>query len=95
MLIPKFSLRSLLLLMALVGAVSLVISMAVQGQAWAIAVSAALAGLVATFALFVMFFLLAAPMALLVESLGGRPVPASPFATQQPPPQIIPPQEPE
>lgn len=96
MLIPKFSLRALLILMVAVGGVSLVVSMAVRGQQWAIACSLAMLGLFITFLVFgLVFLLIGVPLSLLANAITPAPTPSSPFAMQQLPPQIIPPQEPE
>ncbi|HTN76308.1 MAG TPA: hypothetical protein VL096_13715 [Pirellulaceae bacterium] len=95
MLIPKFSFRTLLLVMLANAGLCLLISLAIRGQSWAIACCAAIGGLVLVFGLYVVVFLLSAPIALLSTALQRMPEPASPFATGAPPPQIMPPREPE
>ena len=95
MLIPRFTLRWLMLLMAVSGVFFLIVAQAVRGQAWAMGVSLAGAGLLLSFlvygALFGLAYLLAS-----VLGLFRQPVPVStPFATTQPPVQMVPPEDPE
>jgi hypothetical protein len=87
MLIPRFTLRWLLGLTTFCAAVSLVLSMAVRGQAWAIGVSAALFAMAVVAVLFVFAFLSAWLMAQAERSLfgGGSPEGGSPFADGKPP----------
>lgn len=95
MLIPKFSLRFMLGLMAVVAVYCLIVSFAVRGHVWAIAINIALASLISVFISYAFYFLLTLPMSLLDQAFQGPRQPTSPFATSQPPPQILPPQEPE
>lgn len=95
MLLPKFSIRSLLLLMVVAGFVFLTIAQAVSGQAWAIAICIALLSLTLSFLVYAAVFFLAVPAALVSQAMETNTVPTSPFATHQPPPQILPPQDPE
>jgi hypothetical protein len=94
MLIPRFTIRGLLLLTFGGSLLSLVFSFAVRGQLWAIAVSLAVAGTLIAFLLYGVLF----GLAYLLASMAGRAVPrakaSSPFAAG-PPPQILPPREPE
>lgn len=57
MLIPQFSIRTLMLLTAAAAVVSLVFAMAVRGQDWAIAASAGVLALAGTFLVFACTFL--------------------------------------
>lgn len=95
MLLPKFSIRSLLLLMVVAGFVFLTASQAVRGQSWAIAVCIALLSLLLSFVVYTVVFFLAVPAALISQAMETNTAPTSPFATHQPPPQILPPQDPE
>ena len=95
MLIPRFTIRWLLLLTTLSGVFFLTVSLAVQGKTWAIALSLAVGSVVVAFLLYAAFFGFAF---ILASMLGGfRQVPGtgSPFATGAPPPQIVPPSEPD
>jgi hypothetical protein len=85
MLIPRFTLRWLLGLTTLCAGVSLIISMAVRGDAWAIGMVSGLAaaGVVAT--LFVFAFLVAWLLAQIERAVfgGGPPEGVSPFASSK------------
>ncbi len=95
-LIPRFTIRGLLLLMTVSSFVSLILTFAVRGRAWAIAVSAGIAGLLLALVgyafVFGVAYVVAFTAGLLRGNAGG---PSTPFATAEPPPQIIPPDEPE
>jgi uncharacterized membrane protein len=56
MVIPQFSLRMALALMALLGFVSLLIARGLRGSSWAMGVSIALAALVCSFLVYAMVF---------------------------------------
>jgi hypothetical protein len=95
MLIPRFTIRWLFLLMTVAGIFSLVVNLALQGKIWAIAIAVSVGSLGLTFLLYGVFFALA----YLVVSVQGlfrrHPAAGSPFATAEPPPQWVPPQEPD
>ncbi len=95
MLIPRFTIRWLLLLTTVCGFFFFVLAAAVRGSAWAGAISIAVAGLVAAFILYAAFFGFAYILASLFGLARNRSTEGTPFATAKPPPQIIPPQEPE
>lgn len=96
MLIPRFTVRGLLLLMTVSSFFFLILAFAVRGRAWAIAVSAGAASLLVAFLGYAVVFGVAYIVASVVNLLrGAGPGPATPFATAEPPPQIIPPDEPE
>ncbi len=81
MLIPQFSLRWLLALMALCAGISLILSFAIRGQSWAIGAAAALGGIVSLAALYVAAFLGAWLISQAGAGLfGRRPQGQSPFA---------------
>jgi hypothetical protein len=123
MIFPRFTIRWLLALMAVVGVLSLVSTSAVRvmwnvaereagtaaagmrryqegeatvvGDLWTVAFCAGVLALALVFCLFAAVFLAASPLTLLDGALRGRRQPTTPFATAQPPPQILPPEEPE
>ena len=95
MLIPKFSIRSLLGLMTVSAFFFLVVSLAVQGKTWAVSTSLAIASVLVAFTLYVAFFGVAFIFAAIVGGLRVKPQRATPFATSEPPPQLVPPQEPD
>ncbi|NLF69382.1 MAG: hypothetical protein GX575_10055 [Candidatus Anammoximicrobium sp.] len=96
MLIPRFTIRGLLLLMTGSSFFFLVLAFAVRGRVWAIAVSVGVASLLLAFLGYAFVFGVAYVVASIASLLrGAAPGPASPFATAEPPPQIIPPDEPE
>ncbi len=92
MLIPRFSLRAYFvatLLMALVGIAG---SFALRGHDWAVAVLAALGSLVVLFVLYAVAFICAwGFVEIALARAQRRQRPASPFATDRPAPQILPP----
>jgi hypothetical protein len=95
MLIPRFTIRWLFLLTTLAGVFFLVVSLAIQGKIWAIALAVSVASLFVTFLLYAAFFGLAYALASLVGAFRRRPAGGTPFATAEPPPQLVPPQEPD
>jgi hypothetical protein len=94
MLIPRFTIRGLLLLTFGGSLLSLVFSFAARGQQWAIAVSLAVAETLLAFLVYGVLFGLAYFLASLAGRVVARPKASSPFAAG-PPPQILPPREPE
>jgi hypothetical protein len=95
MLIPRFTIRWLLLLTTVCGVFFLVVTLAVRGQAWAIAVSMAVACLAVCFLGYAVFFGLAFLVARVVAMLRPAPARDTPFSTAERPPQIIPPEDPD
>jgi flagellar motor component MotA len=95
MILPRFTIRFFLGLMTAIGVLSVVISFATRGHFWAMAVCAALVCLMLIFALHFATFMVTFPVALIDATLRAQKQPTTPFATSQPPPQIMPPQEPE
>jgi hypothetical protein len=93
MLIPKFTIRRLLILTAVCAVISLVGTFAFRGQPWAIALIVALAAFVMGFGAYLFFFLVVRIMSAIAD-LFVTPGPTSPFAQHRPPPQVIPPDEP-
>jgi hypothetical protein len=84
MLIPRYSLRWLLGLTTFSAGVSLVLSYAIRGQAWAIGVAAGLWSLVAVALAYVAAFLIAWFIAqgMIATRTRGGAAGSSPFATQ-------------
>lgn len=95
MVLPRFSLRWLLLATTVFGLVSFAISGALQGRPWAVGVTAAVCGAAVLFVLFAAVFLVSQWFALLLRLSRGAERGASPFADAGRPLQIIPPTEPE
>lgn len=90
MLLPKFSIRALLIATTLVAFLSLTISFALQEKAWAIAVLAAVGGGAATFGYFALFFAISW-LLLSALRLVRRKRSESPFqSAEQPPRQMLP-----
>ena len=84
MLMPKFSLRWLLLLTAVCAGLSLIIAAAVKGHAWALAISFGFAAAWLTLAVHWIFFGLSWLIAVL--AIRGRRPPQAPATPDQPPP---------
>lgn len=96
MLIPRFTLRWLLVLTTICGGLSLVLSYAMQGHEWAIAISVMLAAVPLLFLLHAFAFTAAWGFSQVANALTGmayKPKGVSPFATAGPPKQIVPPAE--
>jgi hypothetical protein len=95
MIIPRFTVRWLLALMAFCAVFAFIVSLAVSGNVWAIALSVALASIVLTFVLHAAGFCCAWGMSTLWRMMTRRTVAASPFATHTSPPQVLRPEEPD
>ena len=95
MLIPRFTLRWLLVLTTVSGLFFLVVSLAIQGQSWAIAVATAVGSVGLTLLVHAALFLGAWVLATLLGFTRGKKLPTSPFARSQLPPQWVQPVEPE
>jgi hypothetical protein len=95
MLIPQFSIRSLLILTAVCGVACLILSLAIAGQAWAISVSVAIGSLFLMLLLYAVFFLAVWLVVAITARFRRKKIAISPFAQDTPPPQIIAPEEPE
>lgn len=96
MLIPRFSIRNLLILTAVAACFSLVLAQAVQGAPWAIGFCIAAASLVTLAIGFALLFLASLVIHGGLSALGEFLRPAkgtSPFASAGPPPQQVPPSE--
>lgn len=94
MLIPRFSLRALLIAMAVCAVFSLVIAGAVRGQPWAIGMTAGVAGLASLLLFHPLAFAVAAMLAAVRRQVTPPPPGTSPFATAGPPRQVISPKAP-
>lgn len=101
MLIPRFTVRRLLAITSICGLFSWVLAIALnpnvemQNKAWAVGISIAVGSLVVAFVCYAAFFGFAYILATVFGIVREKPVGGTPFASEQPPPQIIPPQEPE
>ena len=95
MIVPRFTVRSLLLLMTVCSVFFLVLATAIRGQLWAIAVSAAVGSAVLAFLCYGAFFGVAYLLASVFGLVRRETHAGTPFATAAPPPQLIPPEEPE
>lgn len=95
MLLPKFSIRLLLAAMAAIGVLSIAFKYALDGRAWAISSFMALGMLGLMFAFYSAAFLIGSVFGAIDSAIRPGPRPTTPFATNQPPPQILPPPEPE
>jgi hypothetical protein len=84
MLIPRYSLRWLLVLITVSAAISFVLSYAIRGRDWAIGIAAGLASLAILMALFVLAFLAAWAIAQLEKAASRRDPGTSPFAGNTP-----------
>jgi hypothetical protein len=95
MLIPRYSVRTLLLQTVAVAVYCLFLTLAINGHLWAIGILAVLHSLIFLLILHALVFAMTAPIAWAYGSLAKQPAPTSPFATEQPPPQLVSPPEPE
>jgi hypothetical protein len=95
MLIPRFTIRWLLSLTTVSAVFFLIVTCAVQGDAWAVAVSLGVASLAIAFLVYGVLFGVAWLIASAVGVFRAAPSGRTPFATTEPPPQIVPPGEPE
>lgn len=91
MLLPRFSIRWVLLLTTVCSILFFVAARAVRGQAWAIAFTAAVVFCVASFLLFGVNFLSAYALARATRSLNPPEKPHNPFIHEGAyPPQVVP-----
>jgi len=95
MLIPRFTLRWMLAITAVVAAFAWIASLAVRGSIWAVAVCVAAGSVPAMFLLYAIVFAAAFMMARALERRRVPPHGDTPFATATPPPQLVPPRDPE
>ncbi len=95
MLLPRFTLRRLLLFMVGCAAFCWVVAAGFKGQTWAIAFSAGVASLGFMLLLHSMTYLVAWWISLVTDLFRPSSKRQSPFAEGSMPPQLIPPQEPE
>ena len=94
MLIPRFSMRLLLLAMTACAVYSYVLLLAIREHVWAIAMATGVASIAIVLAAHAFTFSLAWCLAIVFRVVGRAPQPASPFAGDSPPPQqIIPPED--
>ena len=94
MLIPRFSLRTLLGAMTVFAVLALVVSMAVRGQSWAIGVAAGAASLVLALVVNAALFVAAASATAIVDVFRPRDAGQSPFADSRLPSRHATPEDP-
>ena len=94
MLIPRFTLGWLFSATTVLAVFFLVVTLAVEGQPWAVGVSVALSSLVVIALIHALMFALIWPITEHRRRVARVRQPDSPFATDAPPPQIVPPNEP-
>lgn len=95
MLIPRFSIRWLLLLTTVCAAFFFFLTFAVRGEAWAMGVTIGVGSLSIVFMVHALFFMAVWVMTEVVGQAEQTRRIESPFATEKPPPQIVTPSEPE
>ena len=93
MLIPRFSVRWLMLLTTVCAVFFLVMRYAALGRFWAIGLVATVSTLVLAMVVYGLLFSLAFVLAGLLRMVRPSSPPASPFATDSLPPQVIPPRD--
>ena len=94
MLIPRFSLGWIFSATTVLAVFFLVVTLAVEGQPWAVGVSVAISSLVVIALIHALVFALIWPITEHRRRVGSARQPDSPFATDALPPQIVPPNEP-
>ena len=93
MLVPRFSLRWLLLLMTGFSVFFLVVRFAARGHHWAVGLVVAACTMVLSVLVYGLFFSVAYLLAGLLRIVRPVAPPASPFATDSLPPQVVPPRD--
>jgi len=91
MLIPRFTLRKLLLLVTISSIFFLIVRLALGGSAWAAAVALAVASVLLAFLTYGALFVLAYALFWLLAALRRHRAGGSPFAPAAVPPQLVPP----
>jgi hypothetical protein len=95
MLIPRFTVRWLLVLTAACALLAFVVSLGIGGSVWAMSLAITLGSLILTVLLYAAAFLLAWAAAAAWRWSVRRASPASPFAMHTAPPQLLIPEEPD
>lgn len=96
MLIPRFSLRQLLVITTASAIFCYVIAMATRGHQWAIVMSIAVSSVLLALIIHAVLFAIAWMLTLMGHLFTKQQVAVSPFADAAPPPQLItPPEDPE
>jgi hypothetical protein len=93
MLIPRFSLRQLLVITTASAIFCYVIAMATRGHLWAMAIAIAVSSVISALIVHAGLFALAWLLTLIGGLFTKQHVAASPFANAAPPPQLITPPE--
>ena len=95
MLIPRYSMRWLLLATTVFAGYSLLVSVAIRGQSWAAGIAIALGSLFLVMFVHAMFFLVSFMLASVLWLTRSSETAKSPFAGAEPPPQIVEPKGPD
>ncbi|GIW92088.1 MAG: hypothetical protein KatS3mg110_0129 [Pirellulaceae bacterium] len=92
MLIPRFTLRTYFVVCVMVALMGVVANYAWKGQTWAVALLAAVGSFVVMFVLYAAAFIGAwGFVEIALARARRRQQPTSPFATDRPAPQVLPP----
>ena len=92
--LPRFSIRGLLTTIAICGGLFAVLPFAVRGHAWALAIAITVSAVLMIMLGRVSMFVVTWFAGLVVRTVRGAEAPASPFAEDTLPPQLIEPEEP-
>lgn len=93
MLIPRFSIRSLLLVTTVCALVFLVFRLALKEHSWAVGLSVTILCMVGAFVLYGSLFLVSLAVVRFTSLAKPPERHESPFATDRLPPQVIPPRQ--
>jgi hypothetical protein len=95
MLLPRFTIRGLFVLITASSFVALVAMYAARGSRWAMAITIAFLGTGVVFLCYAFCFAAAYLLAATRAAIRPPVDSSSPFASTAPPPQLVPPEEPE
>lgn len=93
MLLPKFSIRLMLVLTAVTAVFFFIVSLAVNGSKWAVGLSLGFGLIPVFFLAYAFFFLIAYILTRFTKVARPKVQPVSPFSPESLPTQIIPPKE--
>ena len=94
MLFPQFTIKRLLLLTAGCAVLFLVMSLALRGQVWAMAISIGVLSLVVAAIFYALAFVITWPLAEFFDFVSKQKKPTAPFAQYRPAPKLLTPEEP-
>ncbi len=95
MLMPKYTIRRLLLITAVSGVFFAIVAAAARGNHWAIALSAAITSLFVMLLFHAIVYVVAWWISATYDASRPQRKPTSPFANAAMPPQLVKPQDPE